>query len=84
MLGDRLDERALESSQRAPVDACAATSNTLAIQATLRSVWAGSDLLPRNAIPIAPALLATGNDPKNLREGQEAFQSAPRVKPRIR
>jgi enoyl-CoA hydratase/carnithine racemase len=56
----------------------------LAIQATLRSVWMGADLLPRNAIPVAPAFLATGNNPAALREGQENFKTAPRIKPRIR
>ena len=64
--------------------AIVASQPALAVQATLRSVWAGSDLMPRNAIPIAPAFLATGNNPDALREGQEAFKGGGRIKPRIR
>jgi enoyl-CoA hydratase/carnithine racemase len=61
-----------------------ASQPALAIQATLRSVWMGADLLPRNAIPVAPAFLATGNNPNALREGQKAFEAGGRVKPRVR
>jgi enoyl-CoA hydratase/carnithine racemase len=64
--------------------AIVASQPALAVQATLRSVWMGSDMGPRGAIPIAPAYLATGNNPDALRQGQDAFKSAPRVKPRIR
>ncbi len=61
-----------------------ASQPPLAVQATLRAVWAANDLSREQALSIAPAILATGTSPAALREGQEVFSGGQRVRPRVR
>jgi enoyl-CoA hydratase/carnithine racemase len=55
-----------------------------AVQATLRAVWAASELLPSQALRLAPSILANGIDAKTMAEGQAVFESGTRIKPRVR
>ena len=55
-----------------------------AVQASMRAIWAANDLGRESALAMAPAILTTGMDPDALAQGQEAFTSGARIKPRIR
>lgn len=61
-----------------------ASQPALAVQATLRTVWAAQDLPRRQALDAGVALVAAGNTPEQLAEGQEAFASGQRVEWRLR
>ncbi|MEE9417117.1 MAG: enoyl-CoA hydratase/isomerase family protein [Acidimicrobiales bacterium] len=71
-------------------DAAAWLANTIAsqppiaVQASLRAIWAANDLGRNDAMSIAPAILSTGMDPDALSQGQETFASGKRIEPRIR
>ncbi|MET7420011.1 enoyl-CoA hydratase/isomerase family protein [Dactylosporangium sp. NPDC005555] len=56
----------------------------LAVQATLRAIWIGSEMAPGQALGVAHALVAAGTDPAALAAGQEAFRVGGRPKWRLR
>ena len=56
----------------------------LAVQATLRSIWVGSELSPGQALGVAHALVAAGTDEAALAAGQQAFRTGNRPKWRLR
>lgn len=55
-----------------------------AVQGSLRAIWAANDLGRLDALALAPAVLAAGTNPQDLAEGQAAFESGRRIKPRLR
>jgi hypothetical protein len=57
---------------------------TLAVQATLRSIWLGTEMMPAQALGVAHALVAAGSDPAALAAGQHAFNSGDRPRWRLR
>ena len=61
-----------------------ASQPPLAVQATLRTVWAAQDLPRRQALEAGVALVAAGNTPEALAEGQRVFSSGTRVQWRTR
>ena len=61
-----------------------ASQPALAVQATLRTVWAAQDLPRRQALDASVALVAAGNTAEALAEGQELFASGRRVEWRLR
>ena len=61
-----------------------ASQPALAVQATLRTIWAAQDLPRRQALDASVALVAAGNTPEQLAEGQEVFSSGKRVEWRLR
>jgi enoyl-CoA hydratase/carnithine racemase len=56
----------------------------LAVQATLRTLWAARDLPASQATSLGNLFLQLGTTTEALNEGQAAFASGARVKPRIR
>ncbi|GAB3836005.1 enoyl-CoA hydratase/isomerase family protein [Dactylosporangium cerinum] len=56
----------------------------LAVQATLRAIWIGSEMAPGQALGVAHALVAAGTDPAALAAGQDAFRAGGRPKWRLR
>ena len=56
-----------------------ASQPTVAVQASLRSIWAASDLGRLNALSLAPSLLTTGMSKKAMAEGQALFESGDRI-----
>ena len=61
-----------------------ASQPALAVQATLRTVWAAQDLPRRQALDAGVALVAAGNTADALAEGERLFQSGQRVQWRVR
>ena len=61
-----------------------ASQPPVAVQASLRAIWAANDLNRHEALSMAPAILTTGMDPDALAQGQETFTSGERITPRIR
>lgn len=61
-----------------------ASQPALAVQATLRTVWAAQDLPRRQALDACVPLVAAGNTPEALAQGQEVFASGNRVQWRLR
>ncbi|HAM00686.1 MAG TPA: enoyl-CoA hydratase [Acidimicrobiaceae bacterium] len=61
-----------------------ARSHPLAVQGTLRALWAGRELVRSQALALAWAFLGLGNDPEALAEGQHRFASGERVEWRLR
>ena len=55
-----------------------------AVQGSLRAIWAANDLGRLDALALAPAVLAAGTNPRDLAEGQTAFESGRRISPRLR
>jgi enoyl-CoA hydratase/carnithine racemase len=51
---------------------------------TLRAVWAANDLGRLGALSMAPSILSTSIDKDVMRAGNEAFDTQPRITPRIR
>ena len=56
----------------------------LAVQATLRTLWAARDLPGTQATGLGNLFLQLGTSTEALLEGQEAFASGRRAKPRLR
>jgi enoyl-CoA hydratase/carnithine racemase len=56
----------------------------LAVQATLRTLWAARDLPLSQATDLGNVFLQLGTSTEALLEGQSAFLSGARIKPRIR
>ena len=61
-----------------------ASQPPLAVQTTLRAIWAAHELSPAQAISVAPAILANGMSPAALAEGQKVFESKVRITPKVR
>jgi enoyl-CoA hydratase/carnithine racemase len=61
-----------------------ASQPALAVQTTLRAIWAAHELSPAQAMSMAPAILANGMSPAALAEGQKVFESKVRIKPKVR
>ena len=55
-----------------------------AVQGSLRAIWAANDMGRLDALAMAPSILAAGTRPEALAEGQAAFTSGERIKPRLR
>jgi enoyl-CoA hydratase/carnithine racemase len=51
---------------------------------TLRAVWAANDLGRLGALSMAPSILSTSIDKDVMRAGNQAFDTQPRITPRIR
>jgi enoyl-CoA hydratase/carnithine racemase len=52
-----------------------------AVQGTLRALWAAREMARAQALAMAPHLVALGNQPEALAEGQAAFASGVRITP---
>jgi len=61
-----------------------ASQPPIAVQATLRAIWAANDLGRLGALSVAPAILSTGFDRASMQAGVDAFADGPRFEPRIR
>ena len=55
-----------------------------AVQGSLRAIWAANDLGRLGALSIAPSILTTGTHAEAMAQGQAAFTSGERIKPRLR
>jgi hypothetical protein len=56
----------------------------VAVQGTLRALWAGRELSRAQALGLGWAFVGLGNDPEALAEGQARFASGERVEWRLR
>ncbi len=56
----------------------------LAIQATVRTIWAAQDLPRPQALAMSTVLVEAGNTQESLDEGQAFFASGKRITPRVR
>jgi enoyl-CoA hydratase/carnithine racemase len=61
-----------------------ASQPALAIQGTVRSIWAARELSRAQALSFAYALVALGTDQNSIQEGQQAFASGRRVDWKLR
>ena len=61
-----------------------ASQPPLAVQATLRTIWAARDLHADQATVLGNAFLQLGTTQEALTQGQAAFSSGQRIEPRIR
>jgi enoyl-CoA hydratase/carnithine racemase len=61
-----------------------ASQPPLAVQATLRTIWAAQDLPRRQALDAGVPLVEAGNSPETLAEGQRRFAAGERVEWRLR
>lgn len=61
-----------------------AAQPAVAVQGTVRSLWAALDMDRKNALDFGKILIQAGSDPAALAEGQQTFASGQRTKPRIR
>jgi enoyl-CoA hydratase/carnithine racemase len=61
-----------------------AKSPPIAIQGTVRAVWMARELSRLQALDAGKILIRLGSDPTSLFEGQQAFASGERTKPRMR
>jgi enoyl-CoA hydratase/carnithine racemase len=61
-----------------------ARSHPLAVQGTVRALWAGRELSRSQALSFAWAFLGLGNDADALAEGQARFASGERPTWRVR
>jgi enoyl-CoA hydratase/carnithine racemase len=61
-----------------------AKAHPLAVQGTLRALWAGRELSRGQALGLGWAFIALGNSPEALAEGQARFASGERVEWRLR
>lgn len=61
-----------------------AKSPPTAVQGTVRAVWMARELSRLQALDAGRILVRLGSDPKSLFEGQQAFVSGKRIKPRSR
>ncbi|CAB4615353.1 unannotated protein [freshwater metagenome] len=76
--GDKLLEHTVD------IAAKLASLPQIAVQGTLRSLWARRNMPRNQAIATANHLVEIGNRPEALAEGQAFFASGVRVEPRIR
>ena len=61
-----------------------AKAHPVAVQGTLRALWAGRELSRGQALGLGWAFVGLGNDPEALAEGQARFASGERVEWRLR
>ena len=61
-----------------------AESHPVAVQATLRALWAGRELSRGQALGLGWAFVGLGNSPEALAEGQQRFSSGQRIDWRLR
>jgi enoyl-CoA hydratase/carnithine racemase len=61
-----------------------ARAHPMAVQATLRALWAGRELSRAQALGLGWAFVGLGNDPEALAEGQSRFAAGQRVQWRLR
>jgi enoyl-CoA hydratase/carnithine racemase len=61
-----------------------AKAHPVAVQGTLRALWAGRELSRSQALGLGWAFVGLGNDPEALAEGQARFASGERVEWRLR
>ena len=61
-----------------------ARAHPVAVQGTLRALWAGRELSRAQALGLGWAFVGLGNDPEALAEGQARFASGQRVEWRLR
>jgi enoyl-CoA hydratase/carnithine racemase len=61
-----------------------ARAHPIAVQGTLRALWAGRELSRSQALGLGWAFVGLGNDPEALAEGQARFASGQRVDWRLR
>jgi enoyl-CoA hydratase/carnithine racemase len=61
-----------------------ATLPAVAVQGTLRSLWAARTMARDQAVAMASSFVELGNRPGGLVEGQALFTSGQRIEPRIR
>jgi enoyl-CoA hydratase/carnithine racemase len=61
-----------------------AKAHPVAVQGTLRALWAGRELSRAQALGLGWAFVGLGNDPEALAEGQARFASGDRVEWRLR
>jgi enoyl-CoA hydratase/carnithine racemase len=61
-----------------------AKAHPVAVQGTLRALWAGRELTRTQALGLGWAFVGLGNDPAALAEGQSRFASGERVEWRLR
>ncbi|MGI9600673.1 MAG: enoyl-CoA hydratase/isomerase family protein [Acidimicrobiales bacterium] len=66
------------------VAAAIAGQPPVAVQGTLRAIWAANDLSRQQALSMAPSILTTGTDVAALAAGVEDFGDQPRIEPRTR
>ena len=57
---------------------------TVAVQATIRTLWAARDMGGLQATDLGNLFLQLGTSTAALEEGQAAFSSGNRIEPRIR
>jgi enoyl-CoA hydratase/carnithine racemase len=70
---DQLHERARWAAETI------ASYPTVAVQATVRAIWAARDLGHKQALGMSYAFVALGQESEGLKAGQEAFESGRRV-----
>ena len=56
-----------------------ASQPPVAVQASLRAIWAANDLGRLDALSQAPSILSTGMSKKAMAEGQSLFESGQRI-----
>jgi len=61
-----------------------AKAHPVAVQGTLRALWAGRELSRGQALGLGWAFVGLGNDPEALAEGQQRFAAGQRVEWRLR
>ena len=61
-----------------------ASQPPIAVQASLRAIWAANDLGRLNALSLAPSILTAGMSKSAMQEGQKAFESGNRINYRMR
>jgi enoyl-CoA hydratase/carnithine racemase len=66
------------------IAAAIASAPALAVQATVRAIWAGQEHSWKQALELAYAYVAMGTSQDSIREGQEFFASGKRIDWRLR
>ena len=61
-----------------------ASAPPLAIQGTLRAIWAARELTRSQALSLGYAYVGMGTNQESIRQGQAAFASGKRVKWKLR
>jgi enoyl-CoA hydratase/carnithine racemase len=61
-----------------------AATPPIAIQGTVRALWAARELSRSQALDVGKLLIRLGSDPESLYAGQQAFASGERAAPRLR
>jgi enoyl-CoA hydratase/carnithine racemase len=61
-----------------------ASAPPVAVQGTVRSLWAARELSRSQALDMGKLIIRLGSDPSSLYAGQQAFAAGDRARPRIR